>query len=60
MRQAKDRGEVTISDIPTCAGFPLEGVVGHARLSKPEDSMKDLDHLEWTQRYCAMLAKAFS
>ena len=60
MRRAQDRGEVTISDIPTCARFLVEGVVGHARLSKPEDSVKDLDHLEWAQRYCAMLAKAFS
>lgn len=60
MRRAQDRGEVTISDIPTCARFLVEGVVGHARLSKPEDSVKDLDNLEWAQRYCAMLAKAFS
>ncbi len=60
MRKAQERGDVTISDIPACARFLVEGVVGHARLSKPEDTVRDEDHLEWAQRYCAMLAKAFS
>ena len=60
MQKAQDRGEVTISDIPTCARFLVEGVIGHARMSEPDASLNGEDHLDWAERYCAMLAKAFS
>lgn len=54
-----ERGEIRISDIDTVSLFLVEGIAGHARLTKVEDQFDRHQHLQWAHDYWAMIKKAF-
>ena len=53
------RGEIEISDLDAVSLFLVEGVTGHARLTKVQDKFDRDHHVQWAKRYWAMIKRAF-